>query len=70
MPDNGTERLPDPRVAFAGVRTADTGESDDRPGTVDQAVVVAGEGEYLPPMADRSPDARPLAQRFTEPEED
>ncbi|MEV7968982.1 hypothetical protein AB0O34_23770 [Sphaerisporangium sp. NPDC088356] len=69
MPDDGTERVPDPRVAFTNVTAADTGEVSESPGMVDRAVVVAGEGEHLPPHSEQAIDSRPLSQRFIEPEE-
>ncbi|MEU7458586.1 hypothetical protein [Streptosporangium roseum] len=69
MPDNGTERLPDPRVGFADTTEADTGEVNARAGTADRIAVAAGADDHLPPLADQPVDARPLAQRFTEPEE-
>ncbi|GAA4204710.1 hypothetical protein GCM10022252_64130 [Streptosporangium oxazolinicum] len=69
MPDNGTERPPDPRVAFAGATEADTGETNERPGAADRAAVVAKTDDHLPPLADEPIDDRPLAMRFTEPEE-
>lgn len=69
MPDDGTERVPDPRVAFTNVTSADTGESSEGPGMVDRAAVVAGTGEHLPPHTEQAIDSTPLAQRFTEPEE-
>ncbi|MFI9436087.1 hypothetical protein [Streptosporangium sp. NPDC052375] len=69
MPDNGTERLPDPRVAFADTTAADTGEVSARVGTADRIAVAAGADDHLPPLADQAIDDRPLAQRFTEPEE-
>ncbi|WP_406314210.1 hypothetical protein OHA77_38605 [Streptosporangium sp. NBC_01639] len=69
MPDNGTERLPDPRVAFAETTATDTGEADARLGTADRIAVAAGADDHLPPLAEEAVDDRPLAQRFTEPEE-
>lgn len=69
MPDNGTERHPDPRVAFAGATGAGVGETDAHPGVAERVTVAADAGGHLPPQADERPDARPLAQRFAEPEE-
>ncbi|MFJ2033069.1 hypothetical protein [Streptosporangium sp. NPDC087985] len=69
MPDNGTERFPDPRVAFADTTEGNTGEVNARLGTADRVAVAAGGDDHLPPLADQAIDARPLAQRFTEPEE-
>ncbi|MGJ6963519.1 hypothetical protein ACSDR0_16570 [Streptosporangium sp. G11] len=69
MPENGTERPPDPRVAFAGAASADTGETNERPGAADRAAVVAKTDDHLPPLADEPIDDRPLATRFTEAEE-
>ncbi len=69
MPDNGTERHTDPRVAFVDASGASTGESNARPGTADRVAVAAGADDHLPPLADEQLDARPLAQRFAEPEE-
>jgi len=70
MPENGTERPPDPRVAFADAESAKTGETSERPGAADRAAVVAKTGDHLPPIADEPIDDRPLAARFTEPEEE
>ncbi|MFF3443157.1 hypothetical protein [Streptosporangium sp. NPDC002721] len=70
MPDNGNERAPDPRVAFSDAASASTGETDERPGAADRAAVVARtDDDHLPPLADDPIDDRPLALRFTEPEE-
>ncbi|WP_433236564.1 hypothetical protein ACQPYK_27300 [Streptosporangium sp. CA-135522] len=69
MPDNGTERLPDPRVAFADAIQANTGELNARVGTADRIAAAAGADDHLPPLADQPIDARPLTQRFTESEE-
>ncbi|MEV7006772.1 hypothetical protein [Streptosporangium sp. NPDC051022] len=69
MPDNGTERQPDPRVAFADATGANIGESNARAGTADRIAVAASADDHLPPLADQPLDARPLAQRFAESEE-
>ncbi|GAA3020546.1 hypothetical protein [Streptosporangium longisporum] len=66
MPDNGTEIPPDPRVAFTDLTTADTGQTDQRPGVSDRTAVAAKGGDPLPPLADEELDDRPLALRFTE----
>lgn len=69
MPDNGTDNTTDPRVAFVDATAAGTGESNARPGTADRVAVAASADDHLPPLADQDLDARPLTQRFTEPEE-
>ncbi|MFF5249662.1 hypothetical protein ACFY3V_35735 [Streptosporangium sp. NPDC000095] len=70
MPENGTERPPDPRVAFVDAESAQTGETSERPGTADRAAVAAKTDDHLPPLADQPIDDKPLAARFTEPEEE
>ncbi|GGP90314.1 hypothetical protein [Streptosporangium pseudovulgare] len=69
MPENGGERPPDPRVAFASAAEADAGERNERPGAADRAVITATADEHLPPLAEQALDDRPLTLRFTEPEE-
>ncbi|GAA3068264.1 hypothetical protein [Streptosporangium carneum] len=69
MSDKDNERHPDPRVAFVDAAGANTGEADARVGTADRIAVAASADHHLPPLADEQLDARPLAQRFAEPEE-
>ncbi|MFI7532693.1 hypothetical protein [Streptosporangium sp. NPDC049376] len=68
MPDNGTERRPDPRVAFAGETGSRVGETDACPGAAEGVTATTGAGGHLPPLAEERPDGRPLTQRFAEPE--
>jgi hypothetical protein len=57
-------------VGFGEARSALRGSPSERPGTADRAAVAAKTDDHLPPLADQPIDDKPLAARFTEPEEE